>query len=160
MRWGEKYPSRCFFRWYTNKTKWNCQQQSSENWNIYYPFLKISNQSSLNVLVFITIKLVLVNSLNINMEFKFNSIEIIIWQLINILKLRNITCPFQAKIFFNEKSFREGIKGFVWVFFSDGMKKKKKNFMNCHDVSFLSVLERYFEISFHEMSLDQDENCF
>lgn len=88
-------------------------------------FLKISNQSSLNVLVFITIKLVLVNSLNINMKFKFNSIEIIIWQLINILKLRNITCPFQAKIFYNEKCFREGIKGFVWVFFNDGRGKKE-----------------------------------
>lgn len=77
------------------------------------------------------------------MEFKFNSIEIIIWQLINILKLRSITCPFKAKIFlFNEEIFQGRNKvGFVFFFFSDGRSVgKTQNFSNCLDVSFPSVL--------------------
>lgn len=79
---------------------------------IMHFFKKVSSQSSLNVLVFIVVKLVFVDSFNINTEFKFNSIEIIIWLVINILKLRSITCPFKAKIFlFNEEIFQGRNKG-------------------------------------------------
>lgn len=70
------------------------------------------------MLVFITTKLALVNSFNINVEFKFNSIEIIIWQLINILKLRSIACPFEAKVFVFNEVFQERNKGFfLFLFF-------------------------------------------
>jgi len=94
------------------------------------------------MLVFIAIKLVLVTSLNINVEFKFNCIEIINWQLINLLKLRSITCPFKAKIFlFNEEIFQGRNKGFLFSFFHDRrFVGENKNFANCLDVLFLPVL--------------------
>lgn len=45
-----------------------------------------------------------------------------------------------------KKSFKEGRRGYCLVFFSDG--------------KFIGKKKRYFQISFHEMSVDQDENNF